>query len=290
MSAATSETAARRRWRGRPGFVPALFGGVLTLIMVGIGVLSWFYLPDDINAISVTDRLLPAGSPGHIFGTDALGRDMLSELMVGIRTSFVVGVGSALGGLIVGAVLGLLAADRAGLVSDVLMRGVDVFLAIPGIVFALVLVTSLGPSLMTTIVALTVFFAPAIARITRSAALGVLEEDFVLAAKLHGRKRLFILVRHVVPNVSPMLLVQGTIYLARGVLIEAALSYLGAGIQRPDISLGLLITEIQSQVGLSTLAIVWPGLTIAVLVLGVNALGDALRDLFDPKLRTGARG
>lgn len=290
MSTATSEPAATRRWRGRPGFVPALFGGALTLIMVAIGALSWFYLPDDINAISVTDRLLPAGSPGHIFGTDALGRDMLSELMVGIRTSFVVGVGSALGGLVVGAVLGLLAADRAGLVSDVLMRGVDVFLAIPGIVFALVLVTSLGPSLLTTIVALTVFFAPAIARITRSAALGVLEEDFVLAAKLHGRKRLFILVRHVVPNVSPMLLVQGTIYLARGVLIEAALSYLGAGIQRPDISLGLLITEIQSQVGLNTLAIVWPGLTIAVLVLGVNALGDALRDLFDPKLRTGARG
>jgi peptide/nickel transport system permease protein len=283
------ETKRSDRLRRNPGTLPLIIGGTLTLLMVATGITSRFYTPDDVNAIAPVYRLLGLGAPGHPLGTDALGRDVLSEVMAGVWTSLYVSVISALIALVVGGLVGLLAATRHGWIDELLMRGVDILLAIPGIVLALVLVTTIGGGTVATVTALAAFFSPAIARVTRSSAISVLEENFVVAARLYGRGRIFIALRHVLPAIRSVMIVQFTVYLAVGVLTEAALSYLGAGVQRPSVSLGLLINEAQSQVGVGSTLVLWPGLAIAILVLGLNLLGDGLRDLLDPRLRSRER-
>jgi len=152
---------------------------------------------------------------------------------------------------------------------------------------SLVLAAALGSGVGPTILALMVFFTPSFTRVTRASALAVLKEDFITAARLYGRRRPFIIVRHVLPNISSVLMVQFTLYFALGILIEAGLSYLGVGVQRPSVSWGMMLKEAQDQVGVSGVLALWPGLTIALVVLGLNLLGDGLRDLLDP--RTGRR-
>ena len=151
-------------------------------------------------------------------------------------------------------------------------------------VTALVLAATLGSGALTTIFALTAFFTPSFTRVARSAALSVLQEDFITAAQLYGRGRIFILARHVFPNIAGVLIVQFTLYFAAGILTEAGLSYLGVGVTRPGISWGLMLSEAQNQVGVSSPLAMWPGLSIVIVVLGLNLMGDGLRDVLDPKL------
>jgi peptide/nickel transport system permease protein len=151
-------------------------------------------------------------------------------------------------------------------------------------VTALVLAASLGSGVLTTIFALTAFFTPSFTRVVRAAALSVLQEDFITASRLYGRGRAFILARHVLPNIAGVLIVQFTLYFAAGILTEAGLSYLGVGVTRPNISWGLMLSEAQNQVGVSSPLAMWPGLAIVLVVLGLNLLGDGLRDVLDPKL------
>lgn len=278
----------RRRIRIRlaGGPVSIWVGGAITLILLVIAVVSLGYVPHDPNAVMPASRLLGSGAPGHLLGTDTLGRDVFSELMVGVRTSMQVGAAGAFTGLLVGAAAGLVAASRRGIVDEVLMRGADIMLAIPGIVLALVLAATMGSGAMSTTVALAVIFTPSVARVVRASAMRVLAEDFVLAARLYGRGERFIVIRHVVPNLASVLIVQFTLFFAWGVLIEAGLSYLGAGVQRPSISLGTMLREAQDQLGVTSILTFWSGLTIAVMVLGLNLLGDGLRDRLDPKTGT----
>lgn len=274
-----------QRWaRFRRMNATLLIGSVLTTIFLVVALISLFYLPSDPNLPDIANRLLPLGSPDHLLGTDALGRDVVSELMAGARTSVVIGAGGSLFGMLVGVIGGLAAASGGKWTDEGVMRGADVLLSIPGIITALVLATSIGSGALTTIIALTLFFAPSFARVIRSAALGVLAEDYITAARLYGRKRLFILTRHVVPNIAGVLIIQFTLYFAVGILVEAALSYLGVGVSRPSISWGLLLNEAQDQVGVSSPLAIWPGLAIMLVVLGLNLLGDGLRDVLDPKL------
>ncbi len=273
----------RSRRRGKLN-VPLWVGLAMTTVFIGVAVLSMFWTPADPNAIAPADRLLPFGTPGHLVGTDPLGRDVLSALMVGARTSMLVAAGAALLGMVVGAVAGLVAASARSVVDESIMRSADILLAIPGVVFALVLAATIGAGVGSTVFALTVFFAPSFARVVRAAALGVLAEDYITAAQLYGRGRVFILARHVLPNVSSVLIVQFTLYFAMGILTEAALSYLGVGVNRPAISWGMMLKEAQDQVGVSSPLALWPGLTIVFAVLGLNLLGDGLRDKLDPRL------
>lgn len=272
------------RLRRRAHNLPLWVGGVMTAIFIGVAVVSIFWVPVDPNAIDPGNRLMPVGTPGHPVGTDPLGRDVLSALMVGARTSMLVAAGAALLGMTIGAIAGLSAAAGRPALDETVMRGADILLAIPGIVFALVLAATIGAGISSTVFALTVFFTPSFARVVRAAALRVLAEDYITAARLYGRGRLFILARHVLPNISSVLIVQFTIYFAVGILTEAALSYLGVGVNRPGISWGMMLKEAQDQVGVSSPLALWPGLVIVLAVLGLNLLGDGLRDKLDPRL------
>jgi peptide/nickel transport system permease protein len=278
----TGARSPRHRWNAS-----LVVGLLLTVGFLVVALVSVFHLPADPNLPAVRDRLLPFGSPGHLFGTDSLGRDVTAQLMLGARTSIYVGAGGALLGLIFGTIAGLAAAASGKFTSETIMRGADILLAMPGIVTALVLAATIGAGAETTIIALTVFFVPSFTRVIRAAALRVLEEDFVTAARLYGRRRLFILVRHVLPNIAGVMIVQFTLYFAVGILVEAGLSYLGVGVSRPSISWGMMLNEAQQQVGVSSPLAVWPGLAIVLVVLGLNLLGDGLRDVLDPKLAKG---
>lgn len=291
-----SQTAAQREgvkrpWRraakqDRSELNPSLLvGGAVSAIILIIALISMVWTPLDPNFVAPADRLLPAGSPGHLLGTDVLGRDTASALMVGARTSIFIAASAAMIGLILGTITGLVAAGSRSVFDETIMRGADILLSIPGIVFALVLAATIGGGVGSTILALSVFFVPAFTRMVRSAAISVLSDDFVTAAELYGRRRPFILIRHVVPNIASMMIVQFTLYFAAGILTEAGLSYLGVGVNRPGISWGMLLKEAQETVGVASPLAIWPGLAIVIAVLGLNLLGDGLRDTLDPRLR-----
>lgn len=281
--------------RGIPGSRRAarnpslLVGVVLASGFVLVAVVSVLWTPFDPNGVAPADRLLGVGADGHLLGTDHLGRDIVSQLMVGARTSVVVAALGTVLGLVAGALAGLTAASVRGLADEGIMRFADILLAFPGIIFALVLAATVGSGMRSTVLALMVFFAPSFARVIRAAALRVLEEDFVTAARIYGRGRVFILARHVLPNISSVLIVQFTLYFAVGILVEAGLSYLGAGISRPSISFGMMLEEAQGNVGASGLLALWPGVAIVLAALGLNLLGDGLRDVLDPKLNRSRR-
>ena len=261
-----------------------LVGIALTVGFLAVATLSFFWLPYNPNIPDIPNRLLPAGSPGHLLGTDVLGRDIIAQLMVGARTSIIVGAGGATISLILGVITGLAAAAGGRITDETISRGADIMLSIPGMVTALVLAASFGSGVVTTILALTAFFTPSFTRVVRAAALSVLQEDFITTARLYGRGQVFILARHVLPNIAGVLIVQFTLFFAAGILTEAGLSYLGVGVTRPNISWGLMLSEAQNQVGVSSPLALWPGLAIVMVVLGLNLLGDGLRDVLDPKL------
>jgi peptide/nickel transport system permease protein len=275
---------ARRARRRLPRNASLILGLVLTAIFLTIALVSFFYLPANPNIPNIRSRLLPAGTPGHWLGTDVLGRDIIAQLMVGARTSILVGAGGATLSLILGTIAGLAAAASGKIADEAISRGADILLSIPGMVTALVLAATMGSGALTTILALTAFFTPSFTRVIRSAAMGVLNEDFITAARLYGRGKIFVLARHVLPNIAGVMIVQFTLYFAAGILTEAGLSYLGVGVHRPSISWGLMLNEAQQQVGVSSPLAIWPGLAIVLMVLGLNLLGDGLRDVLDPKL------
>ncbi len=261
-----------------------LAGALITLVFLAVAVLSWFWLPYDPNLPRIPERLLPPGTPGHWLGTDKLGRDVIAQIMKGSQTSIIVGAGSSAIALLIGTTAGLVAAASGRWGDELISRGADIMLAIPGVVTALVLAAAIGSGVGTTVIALTAFFIPSFVRVSRSAAMAVMKEDYITSARLYGRSTAFILFRHVLPNISSVLIVQFTLYFAAGILTEAALSFLGVGVNRPGISWGLMLSEAQNTVGVSSPLAIWPGLSIVLVVLGLNLLGDGLRDMLDPTL------
>ncbi|WP_423068990.1 ABC transporter permease [Devosia sp. CN2-171] len=260
-------------------------GLVLTLGFLAVALVSYVWLPSNPNIPNIKARMLPPFSPDHWLGTDGLGRDIIAQLMVGARTSILVGAGGASIALLLGTISGLVAAAYGKFADEMISRGADIMLSIPGMVTALVLAATMGSGALTTILALAAFFTPSFTRVIRSAAMGVLQEDFITSAKLYGRGKLFILARHVIPNIAGVMIVQFTLFFAAGILTEAGLSYLGVGVTRPSISWGMMLNEAQQTVGISSPLAIWPGLAIVFVVLGLNLLGDGLRDVLDPKLK-----
>lgn len=284
---ALDTTAARPKSRKRHLNLNAslVVGIALTVGFLAIALISMFWLPSNPNIPNIKNRMLPPFLPDHWLGTDALGRDIVAQLMAGSRTSIMVGAGAATLSLILGTITGLVAAAYGKLADETISRGADIMLSIPGVVTALVLAATMGSGALTTILALTAFFTPSFTRVIRSAAMSVLLEDFITSAKLYGRGKLFILARHVIPNIAGVMIVQFTLYFAAGILTEAGLSYLGVGVTRPSISWGMMLNEAQRTVGISSPLAMWPGLAIVFVVLGLNLLGDGLRDVLDPKLK-----
>ena len=252
--------------------------GIVGLVVL-VGALSLAWTPYDVSGIDIAARL-QGPSAVHLLGTDHLGRDVLSMLMIGARAALLVALVAVGVGLGLGVPLGLLAAAKGGWIDEAVMRATDVAFAFPAILTAIMITAAFGPGMTNAMLAIGIFNVPVFARLTRSSALSLWARDFVLAARAMGLSRREISTRHVLPNVAGLLIVQMTTQLSLGILAEAGLSYLGLGVQPPTPSWGRMLNEGQTMMGFAPHLAIFPGLVIALTVLGLNLTGDALRDRF----------
>ncbi len=285
MSAVIASTpqAAPGFWQRARGHRAFMIGGVLTLLLIAMAALSLVWTPWSPYDVDMAKKLLPPGAQ-HWLGTDPYGRDIVSLLLVGARSSILVGVIAVGIGLVVGTALGLLAAARRGWVEETIMRLSDFSFAFPAILSAIMMTAVFGAGIVNAIIAIGIYNIPTFARITRASANAIWAREFVLAARACGKGAFSITVEHVLPNIASVLIVQATIRFAIAILAEAALSYLGLGTQPPQPSWGRMLSEAQTLMFQAPLLAVFPGLAIAFAVLGLNLLGDGLRDLLDPRL------
>jgi peptide/nickel transport system permease protein len=259
-------------------------GAVLLLLFVGTALVSVFWTPYPVDELAMRFKLRPS-SPEHWLGADHLGRDVLSRIMVGAQTSIAVGLVAVALGMTVGVALGAWAAARGGWVDEALSRTSDLIFAFPAVLIAILITSVMGASARNAILAIAIFNIPVFARVTRGAALALWSRDFVRAATAMGRGPAGITLRHVLPNIMSVLIVQATIQFAVAILAEAGLSYLGLGAQPPVPSWGRMLRDAQTYIFQAPELALWPGLAVALAVLGLNMLGDGLRDLLDPRLR-----
>ena len=259
-------------------------GAALTVLLVAMALVSLVWTPYAVDEIAIRDRL-QGPSPAHWLGTDHLGRDTLSLVMAGARNSIAVGVVAVGIGLLFGVPLGLLAAARRGWVDQAIGRAVDLTFAFPAVLTAILITALTSPGAVNAIAAIGIFNIAVFARVSRGAALQIYGREFVRAAMALGRSRLDVAVHHVLPNMLSPLIVQATIQFAIAILAEAALSYLGLGARPPQPSWGRMLLDAQTHIYADPGQAIFPGLAIALAVLGLNLLGDGLRDLLDPRLR-----
>ena len=284
MSGASEST--RRRVLDALRRDPLAVGGTLVLLLlVVVGVAGPWLAPSGVNDVDV-DAMLRPPSGTHPFGTDELGRDVLSRVLVAARVSLQVGVVSVGIALVAGVTLGLFAGYYRGWLDSVLMRCMDVLFAFPVLLLAVAIVAVLGPGLLTAMVAIGVVYTPIFARITRAGVLAVREQVFVRAAVSIGASDLRIMRRHVLPNIAAPLIVQTSLSLAFAILSEAALSFLGLGIQPPAPAWGRMLFDGRGFVTDAWWLGVFPGAAIFLTVLAFNLVGDALRDVLDPRQLT----
>jgi peptide/nickel transport system permease protein len=268
------------RARRNPSFVIGLVLSVLLVLAAGISLIWTPFNPYEV------DMALKLREPDatHWLGTDPYGRDVTSLLLVGARASIVVGIVAVGIGLVIGTAFGLLASARRGWVEEAIMRVSDFAFAFPAILSAIMMTAVFGPGMVNAIIAIGIYNIPTFARITRASANATWGREYVLAARACGKGSFAITIEHVLPNILSVLIVQATIRFAIAILAEAALSYLGLGTQPPQPSWGRMLSEAQTLMFQAPLLAVFPGLAIAFAVLGLNLLGDGLRDLFDPRL------
>ncbi|HEV8616422.1 MAG TPA: ABC transporter permease [Methylomirabilota bacterium] len=271
----------RRRLRAQRHLTFVL-GAAITLALLATAALSFVYTPRDPLAMSITGRLQgpSAASP---FGTDQYGRDILSRVMTGAVTSIAVGVIAVSIGAAVGVVIGMLSGWIGGWVDETFMRLIDAVQGFPAILSALLFTAVFSPGVVVSMVAIGIAFVPAFARLTRSSFLELREREFVVAARALGAGDARLVLRHILPNSLAPLIVQATTSFPVAILAEAALAYLGLGTQPPHPSWGLMLRDAQSFLSMNPSFALFPGGAIAVTVLGLNLLGDGLRDLLDPK-------
>ncbi|RRH86485.1 ABC transporter permease [Variovorax beijingensis] len=270
-------------WRRALRHRSFVLGGMLTLLLLLAAALSLVWTPWSPYEMDMASKLKPP-SGAHWLGTDTFGRDVASLLLVGARASILVGVIAVGIGLVVGTALGLLAAARRGWVEEAIMRLTDFSLAFPAILSAIMMTAVFGAGIVNAIIAIGIYNIPTFARITRASANAIWSREYVAAARACGKGSFAITMQHVLPNISAVLIVQITIRFAIAILAEAALSYLGLGTQPPQPSWGRMLSEAQTMMFQSPLLAVFPGMAIAMAVLGLNLLGDGLRDLLDPRL------
>ena len=261
-------------------------GAVITSVFLVGALASLAWTPFDPASQDIPGRFqLPSWE--HLLGTDHLGRDMFSMILVGARTSIGVALIAVGLGIAAGVPLGLLAAAsrRGGLVDEVVSRGNDLVFAFPALLIAVLITAIFGPGAVNAIIAIGIFNIPVFARLSRGAALSLWQREFIMAARVAGKGRARISAEHILPNILNTLVVQATIQFAIGILSEAALSYVGLGAQPPTPSWGKMLADAQTMAIQAPHVAIVPGLVIVFAVLGVNLLGDGLRDVLDPQLR-----
>ncbi|MGE0281175.1 MAG: ABC transporter permease [Rhizobiaceae bacterium] len=261
-----------------------VIGFVLTAFIALLAVVSFFWTPYDVTKLIVADKMQPP-SAAHWLGTDHFGRDNLSMIMVGARNSIAVALVAVGIGMGLGVPLGCWAAARGGWLDEAVMRFNDLVFAFPALLSAVMITAVFGPGAINAIIAIGIFNIPVFARTARAGALAIWPREFILAARAAGKGPGLITVEHILPNIANLLLVQGTIQFALGILAEAGLSYVGLGAQPPAPSWGRMLFDAQTRMIVAPYLAIFPGMAIVITALGLNLLGDGLSDTLDPKLR-----
>jgi peptide/nickel transport system permease protein len=262
----------------------AVVGGSVVLFFILVAVFAPLIVPYDPLATSWSSVRKPP-SWLHLFGTDEIGRDVLSRIVYGARASLLAGVVSVSIALAVGVPIGLVAGYMGGIVDGVLMRITDALLACPFLILAIALAAFLGPNLLNAMVAIGISATPFFIRLTRAQTMTTKVEDYVEAAKAVGNPHWRIVLRHILPNITAVIMVQATLTIAAAIIAEASLSFLGLGQQPPDPSWGSMLNTAKNFLAQAPWMAWWPGLAIFVVVLSFNLLGDGLRDALDPRQR-----
>ncbi|WP_211270719.1 ABC transporter permease [Streptomyces yerevanensis] len=280
-AAAPAVPEGRRRRRPMPGSL--LVGGLIVSVVFGMALLSFVWTPHDPTLVDPSVRLQKP-SLEYWFGTDKFGRDVFSQILMGSRTTLFVGFVAVGVAALVGVPLGIVAGMAPRWFGELVMRGNDLVLAFPALLLTIMFSAVYGASTLVAMVAIGIASIPGFARLIRGGTLQVMKTEYVLAARAAGRGPFSIGLRHVLPNVSSLVIVQASVGFAIAVLAEAALSFLGFGTPPPTPSWGRMLQESQEMLSIAPRLAVFPGIAIAVVVLGFNLLGDGLRDRFDPKL------
>jgi peptide/nickel transport system permease protein len=260
------------------------FAVALGAIQIAVALLAPVVAPYDPLNQNIVARMRPPGG-AYWLGTDQFGRDILSRIIYGSRSSLAISAAAVLAALVAGGTLGLVAAYYRGWLDRIVMRAMDVLFAFPVMLLAIGVVAVLGPQAATAGVAVAIVYTPIFARLLRGPALVICESDYVMGARAIGAGDLRILFLHVLPNLASVVLVQTSLLLSSAILVEASLSFLGLGTQPPTTSLGLMLSEGRNFLLLSPWSAIFSGLAIVFLAFGLNLLGDALRDTLDPRLR-----
>jgi peptide/nickel transport system permease protein len=260
---------------GRRG-IGFIVGAAITGIFVAVAAIAEVWTPYDPAVLSIIDKL-QAPNLHHWFGTDQLGRDVLSMIMAGAKNSVGVALLSVIIGVFIGVPLGLWAAARRGAIDELIMRGNDLVFAFPSLLLAILITAVFGPGAINAIIAIGIFNVPVFARVARGGALQLWTRDYTLAARVAGKGHARISFEHILPNLVALLAVQGTIQFSLGVIAEAGLSYVGLGAQPPTPSWGRMLNDAQTLTALAPTLALFPGAAVLLFVLGLNLLGDGLR-------------
>ena len=261
-------------------------GLLMTILFVMAAAVSFFWTPYDVRELDIASRFI-APSFSHLFGTDHFGRDIFSMIMVGARNAIGVSLLAVGIGIMIGVPLGLWAAATrtygGGFIDEILMRTNDLIFAFPSLLMAILITAVFGPSAINAIIAIGIFNIPVFARISRGAALSLSSKEYIMAARVSGKGMVRISYEHILPNILNLLIVQATIQFSIAIIAEASLSYVGLGSQPPDPSLGRMLNEAQTMIFFAPWLVYFPGGAIISMVVGLNLMGDGLRDLLDPK-------
>jgi peptide/nickel transport system permease protein len=260
-------------------------GGVIILILLVLAALAPWIVPYRFDEMSLLQRLKPP-SAAHWFGTDEFGRDVLSRTLMGARLSLLMGIGATLISLVIGVPLGLLAGYRRGWFDEVLMRVMDVLLSFPPIMLGLLILAVTQPALWKAIIAIGIVYVPPLVRITRSVTLDLVNEEFIQAAHVRGDRTRYILFSEILPNAWPPIAVEASLRITFAILLGAALSFVGMGAQPPSSDWGLMVSEARPFVDSAPWIALAPGFAMCLTVIGINLLGDGLREALDPRMRS----
>jgi peptide/nickel transport system permease protein len=285
MAAPSTESATRPSQAGIRLPRKLVIGGLIILVLVTAAALAPWIVPYRFDEMSLLKRLKPP-SADHWFGTDEFGRDVFSRTLMGARLSLLMGIGATLISLLMGVPLGLLAGYRRGWFDEWLMRMMDVLLSFPPIMLGLLILAVTQPALWKAIIAIGIVYVPPMVRITRSVTLDLVHEEFIQAAHVRGDTTRYILFSEILPNAWPPIAVEASLRITFAILLGAALSFLGMGAQPPSSDWGLMVSEARPFVDSAPWIALAPGLAMCVTVIGVNLLGDGLREMLDPRMRT----
>jgi peptide/nickel transport system permease protein len=258
-------------------------GGLFALLVTAVVAAPWVapYAYDEMDIMAIKE----APSAAHWLGTDEFGRDVLSRLLIGGRTSLFLGAAATAVSLVIGIPLGLLAGYLRGIVDEAMMRVVDVLMSVPPILMGLLILSATRPSVWKTAIAVGIIYVPVMTRLVRSVALDLSREEFVLAAQGRGERLPWILLREILPNAWPAIIVEASLRMTFAVMLAAALSFLGLGVQPPSSDWGLMISEARPFIDSAPWIVLGPGIALCMTVVAINLMGDGLRDLLDPRMR-----